>query len=385
MENNDSLDGLSKVLSGMPTLNYIEWNGIKFTIQDSKKFKKCFASDRSYNSIFNKETGEFARWGKTISDDPQMCLAGPEILDCEISIGGCPSKCPFCYKNNTNESPTNMTFETFKKILDKFPKTLTQVALGICGVQTNPWFFEIMEYCRNQGVIPNYTLTGIDLTDELAKRTAELCGAVAVSVHSWEKDLGYNTVKRLTDLGMKQINIHAMTSMETLPFIYEVLEDIKTDKRLEKLNAIVFLGLKPKGRAKTGFNILNNINFKKLVEHCLKNNIPFGFDSCSAPKFEKTIDEMTDISNEQRTMYKASSESCESGLFSSYINVNAFMFPCSFSENENDWKEGIDVLSIEDFTKDVWHCDKMEKWRKQLLNNCINGCRRCIQFPEINP
>ena len=32
-----------------------------------------------YNFIFNKETGFFARWGKTPKDDPQFCPFGPEL------------------------------------------------------------------------------------------------------------------------------------------------------------------------------------------------------------------------------------------------------------------------------------------------------------------
>jgi len=75
----------------------------------------------NYNYAYNKNTGFFARWGKTPQDDPQMSPFGPEILDLEISSGGdCMGKCPFCYKcNGEAGDPThNMTFEEFKIIFD---------------------------------------------------------------------------------------------------------------------------------------------------------------------------------------------------------------------------------------------------------------------------
>ena len=98
-------------------------------IVESEKAKVC--QSESYNFIFNKDTGYFARWGKTKDEDPDMSPIGPEILDLEISSGGdCSGKCPFCYKcNGVNGDPTyNMTFDEFKTIFDKMPKTLTQIA-----------------------------------------------------------------------------------------------------------------------------------------------------------------------------------------------------------------------------------------------------------------
>jgi len=135
-------------------------NGKQYRIMDAKTVKICLGDD--YNFVFDKVNGDFKRWGKTFDDDPEFSPISPEILDLEISVNGCPNKCKFCYKNNTNEPATNMSFDTFKKIIDSMPKCLTQIAFGITGVQTNPDFIKMMEYCREIGVIPNFTLSGID-------------------------------------------------------------------------------------------------------------------------------------------------------------------------------------------------------------------------------
>lgn len=288
-----------------------------------------------------------------------------------------------CYKGNTNVAPINMSFEDFKIIIDKFPKTLTQVAFGITDLQTNPDFFKMMEYCREIGVVPNFTMTGIDLTDELAERIVSLVGAVAVSAYSHAKDIGYDTIQKMTSLGLKQTNMHLMISKQTLPFVYEVIEDIQTDKRLKDLNAVVFLGLKPKGRSVGKFHPLDEAEFGKLCELCMEKRIPFGFDSCSAPRFERYVRDNFKI-KEQRDHFLAVSESCESGLFSSYVNVYGDYFSCSFCEGEGEWKEGISVLNCKDFLTDVWYHPKVQKWRKNLISSSCDGCRKCLIFPEIN-
>ena len=356
----------------------------------SGKYKR-FVSP-TYNYIFNMENGFLLRWGASKDDDPQIA-PGPEIMDLEISVNGCqgvgvtkdggkgPSPCAFCYKSNTSGPPTNMSFETFKAIFDKMPKMLTQIAFGITGVQTNPDFLKMMQYSRANNVIPNFTLTGIDLTDALLDEFSKVVGAVAVSCYSSNKNLCYDTIKKFTDSGVTQTNMHVMVSKETLDFTKEVIEDIGgtqkevgansgADSRLQKLNAVVFLGLKPKGRAKGVFNVIDESDFANLVKVCMEKKLKFGFDSCSAPKFERAIKGM-----EREKELTQMSEPCESSLFSTYINVAGECWNCSFSEDE-EGVEPVNVLEAEDFIRDVWHSSQVEKFRKRLLGNE----RRCPIF-----
>lgn len=289
-----------------------------------------------------------------------------------------------CYKGNSNTPAENMTFDTFKNILDKMPKTLTQIAFGITGVQTNPDFFRMMEYSREKGVVPNFTLSGIDITDEIADKIAATCGAVAVSVYQSDKNVGYNTIKMLTDRGMTQVNIHAMVSEETLDFVKEIVMDKIRDPRLAKMNCIVFLGVKPKGRAKGSFHPLSFEKFANLAVGCMAMGVRIGFDSCSAPKFANVVKKMK-ISEDEKQALLNVVESCESTLFSSYINQKGDFYPCSFCEGENEWTEGVSVLGHDNFS-DVWRHSRVEEWRKKLLCSVrgCDGCRQCIAFPEIN-
>ena len=346
----------------------MQFNNPKFF--DNKKYKICKSSD--YNFIFNKKTGFFARWGKTKEDDP-IYAPSPEMLDLEISAGNigtkeqmCKGKCQFCYKkNNSGTEPIyNMTFDEFKIIFDKIPiEILGQIAFGIMNISTNPDFFEMMKYTKEHGVIPNYTCHGLDMTPEYADKTAELCGAVAVSLINKEKT--YDTIKMLTDRNMTQINCHYMLSMETYERAFEIVDDISTDLRLKKFNAIVFLQYKAKGRNPDSFHsVLDIAKYKKLTNYCEKKGIRYGFDSCSGPIF---IESLIDTPNKEFTELFV--EPCESFLFSFYINCKGVGYPCSFVEGV---EEGIDVINCNNFLKDIWYSPQSFQWRKKLLCNNRN-------------
>jgi hypothetical protein len=353
-----------------------------FDYINSGTIKRCITP--TYNYVFNSRNGLFMRWGKTIKDDPLYSPIGPEIADIEISVNGCPNGCPFCYKGNTNAPATNMSFETFKIVIDKMP-SVTQVAFGICGVQTNPDFIKMLKYCREIGVVPNFTLSGIDLSDDMANEIVKHVGAVAVSAYESDKNVCYNTVKKFIDLGIKQTNIHLCYYKENMDFVYEVINDSLTDERLKNLNAIVLLKMKPKGRAKNRFTILDHEEFTKLVDYCLSNNIKIGFDSCTASSFEKAVNESTTIDDKRKKQLIMMSDSCESLLSSIYVNYKGDVYACSFCEDEEGWEEGISVIDCKDFLGDVWYHEKVKKWRSELLSTCYSsGCRRCLMF-DINP
>ena len=324
---------------------------------------KMFQS-AEYNYVFNKRTGMFARWGATKDDDPDWSPFGPEIADIEISKNGCPGygagMCAYCYKSNTKDAPTNMTLATFKHVLDILGPQLTQVAFGITGVKTNPDFFAMMEYCRERGVIPNFTLSGADLDAADVPVIAALCGAVAVSYHG-DENLCFNTVQRLHDAGMTQVNIHAVTT------------DVKVIEKLvlavasqlmpfKALNALVLLSLKPKGRAVKMHNITSD-DLRKVIELANRFRVPLGFDSCSAHEAMKVYPKQ----------FHTLIEPCESGLFSAYIDAEGQFHPCSFAEG---LFPAIDVTKSNDFMKDVWYAPVVTTWRTKLLA----GDRRCPLF-----
>jgi len=298
----------------------------------------------------------------------------PEILDIEVTTQCCgiPNKdgvkapCQFCYKSNT-PTGVNMTFENFQKVIDSFP-FLCQIAIGADSeANSNPDLWKMMEYTRSKGIVPNITVANI--TDDTADNLAKYCGAVAVSRYP-NKDICYNSIEKLTNRGMKQINIHILVSEETYDMCLETLNDAKTDTRLKGLNAIVLLSLKKKGRGK-GYHSLSIDKFKALVDYALQNKVNIGFDSCSCHKFLESVKDSPD-----KARFEMVSESCESSVFSSYCDVNSNYYPCSFCEGEAEWAEGLSIAQSDNFIKDIWFNKKTNEFRKKLFNNN----RKCPMF-----
>lgn len=376
-------------------------------IMEDNNIKLVRSEDYNYN--FNKQTGLFMRWGRTPKDDPIQAPM-PEILDLEISQGKCMGKCPECYKCNGDVEETyNMSFDTFRKVFHLVADThivfddkslpivsmlgniksttkagmleelkligvrdiqnkglLTQIAFGLCDIGTNPDFFHMMEYCREFGVIPNYTCHGLDMTDEYADKTAKLAGAVAVSVHRREQ--AYNTIKKLTDRGMTQVNIHAIVHDKSYNQIMSLIDDIKADERLAKLNALVLLRYKPKGNGVGKFEQLSLEQYRNIINYAKDKGVSIGFDSCSAPIYLAAIKGDKELEHTEVMV-----EPCESSLFSSYINCKGEFFACSFCEGEKHtvWETGINVLEYTDF-RSVWNHEKTTRFRNTLLGNCRN-------------
>jgi len=328
-------------------------------IIENKKVKALKSED--YNYIFFKNNGLFLRWGKTKKEDPDYSKYGPELADIEISTicSGLGKPCPWCYKSNTSKGK-NMLLPQFKKVFEKLPKTITQIAFGIGDIDSNPDMFKIFKFCRDKGVIPNVTINGFGLTNKIAKKLFNFCGAVAVS--HYDDKICFDAIKKLTDLGMKQINIHKLLAKETLNSCFDLIEKIKKDERLKKLNAVVFLSLKPKGK-RNNFTQLSQGEFNKLTYKLLENKINYGFDSCSANKFLNSVK-----GHKNYEVFKTYIEPCESSRFSIYINVDSEVFPCSFCEDI------IKPTSLEDF----WNKKEIVSFRKKLLKyNDNNGCVKC--------
>lgn len=336
---------------------------------------KYFESPKA-NYRFNTRTGSMLSWGESYNEDPSPFPA-PNILDLEVTTS-CNHHCPFCYKSN-NPNGKNMTFETFKKIFDILPKSITQIAFGAdYDLTSNSDIFRMMEYAKENNVIPNVTVGYLD--EEKMDRISHLCGAVAVSRYE-SKDACYDTIKGLIDRGMTQVNMHYMISEETYDRALETLEDIKSDERLERLNAIVFLSLKKKGRG-VGFHTLSQEKFNNLVKIAKENNISLGFDSCSSLKAYRAFSDTPEV--------RKYIIPCEAGIESSYINVDGEYYPCSFCEGEIsdnlDWRTGIpvtDCVDSDDFLTKVWFNQKTGLFKSVITHSCNYNdehCRSCPMF-----
>jgi hypothetical protein len=340
-------------------------------------------SSHHYQKYFDTRTGLMARWGRVESADPWYAPA-PEILDLEISTNGCPNKCPWCYKGNTDAPAENMSLETFQRILGKMSTNLDSIAFGITGVKTNPDLKAMLRATRAAGVIPNLTMSGKDLEwspadlELMSELTANV-GAIAVSVYPGELDptemllRWLCTERAMPGRTLAQVNIHLMLSEETYEHCHHVLSWLQA--RSLTPNAVVFLSVKQKGRGH-GYTPVTQEAFNTLINRAYVLGVPFGFDSCSAKKFETYL-RGASWSDEEKQRVAQMVEPWESGLFSAYVNVRGEFSPCSFCEGTawlgEDTPGGMSVLDCDDFVKHIWQSASIRAWRTRLLT----GNRAC--------
>lgn len=350
-------------------------NGKAWYVYESPDFKITFDAEHTYHCLFSKATGYNLRFGKTLEDDPKWCALGPEILDLEVSVNGCvpvpgSTNCRYCYKNNTNAKPTNMSFDMFKQIISTFPKNLSQIAFGITGLKTNPDLGKMFEHCREIGIIPNVTTVGADMDDDTKDMLCKYAGAVAVSCYTGAKELCYKTIKELHDYAKDKysrelpVNMHIVISKDNMPHLKDVLSDIAA-KKVDGLASVVLLRIKPKGRAAHMDCTLSFDDYKEVVEYCFSNNISFGFDSCSAVKV------MDVLSKLGKPELCSMCEKCESGLFSSYINVHGEYWNCSFAEGTSFIKP-VNVLNFKS-TIGWWNSNAVATAREKTCS-CSSSC-----------
>ena len=349
--------------------------GKKWFVWHGPTFKMTVCEDHHYNCFFNKLTGYNCRFAEEPDLDPICCELGPEIADIEIVTGSCPKvnseNCRWCYKNNTSAPGKVMTFEDFQEVISRFPINLSQVALGITGVKSNPYLKDILIYLRTLGIIPNLTLTGADLDNEMADILCQYCGACAVSCYDKAKDLCYNTIKCLYDNAKEKfnrdmhLNMHIVIADFSMNHIMDVLNDIK-DGKVPGLRSVVMLHAKPVGRAKNLDCNLSKENLTKVIKFCLDNNISFGFDSCNGHNVQ---DILTEIGKSELC---GSIEPCESGRMSIYVNVEGKITPCSFVEHVYE-NSAIDLLNSDVKIKDVWMTNKM----LNVFRNCTKCSKSC--------
>lgn len=344
-----------------------------------------------FREFFDKETGLWIT-GDCEDGNIPFRRSFPSLLDIGI-MGHCPNgKAGICakagiqcYQNAPNSTRDNMKLEDFKTIIDQCKGKTFQVALGGAGdPNLHENFKEIVEYCKDNGIVPNYTTSGFNLTNEQVEISKQ-CGAVAVSQYS-RLEIGQMpsyqvledgsriptemmqvfsetnpqtniAIQKFLDAGITT-NIHYVLGKNT---IKEAIIRLKNNLFPDGINAIVFLLHKPVGLGQES-NMLHydDPEVKEFFELIDNEKFPFkiGFDACSVPgiiNFTKNID-------------SRSTETCEGSRTSAYIDAQMNMMPCSFGNQDKSY-----YVSLYDHTiKEAWESEVFNNFRNHLFKACPN-------------
>jgi radical SAM protein with 4Fe4S-binding SPASM domain len=342
--------------------------------------KRCFDKKYNFLEVFNSKTGFYARSGVLNPNgddtgiDPFM-RNFPSLLDVGI-MGNCKnaSLCSVgCYQGK--KVRPNMTLDDFKSIVDQAVKGKTfEMALGGFGSPNeHPDFIEILKYTRENGIVPNYTTSGIELTESQIWATKEFCGAVAVSFY--RQPYTINAIERFIAAGVKT-NIHYVLGNDSID---EAIFRLENNYFPKGVNAVAFLMYKPVGCIKKS-NVLK-IDDPRVA--CFYKTIDKGgfsfkvvLDACHLPA----------VSNFSKKINPICMTPCDGGSFSAYITPDMVMLPCSFDSLTR--KYGVSLR--ENTMVEVWNSPQFETFRNYHRNSCSgcpvqNDCRGgCPLAKEIN-
>lgn len=322
--------------------------------------------DKKYKffSAFDPKTGFYVRSGviennKDTGIDPFMA-SYPELIDVGImghcvhgKLGLCLKAGVQCYQSGRTKSQPNMSFDNFRKIIDESKGKTFQVALGGRGDPDQHEDFEkILVYSRLNGVVPNYTSSGLGFKERIVALSKEYCGAVAISWYRSEYTL--KSIEMLIKAGVKT-NIHYVLGQNTID---EAIERLENNGFPEGVNAIIFLLHKPVGLGKEE-NVLkvNDPRVRRFFEVIDTKTFPFriGFDACSVPgliHFTRNID-------------RNSFDTCEAARWSMYISPDMKALPCSFDQ---DMKWAYDISH--DTIENAWNSSLFEEFREHFRTSC---------------
>lgn len=334
---------------------------------------KSIDKKNRFIEMFNPKTGFYARSGvidksgKDTGIDPFM-RSFPHLLDIGImghcihgSSGLCLKSGVQCYQNGLKTKVPNMTLDNFKRIVDECKGKTFQLALGGRGdVDQHENFAEILAYCCENDIVPNFTSSGLGFTDEIVQLCKKYCGAVAISWYRQEHT--YRAIQMLLDAGVKT-NIHYVLGDNSID---EAIERLKTNDFPAGINAVIFLLHKPVGLGSES-NVLHYGDprveeFFRVVD-TQRFNFKVGFDSCSIPA----------VLNYTNNIDHDSIDTCEGGRWSMYITSDMLALPCSFDNQDLRWAYDISNDTIQN----AWDSPQFEDFRNHFRTACSGCDQRC--------
>lgn len=325
--------------------------------------------DMGYIYSFNYKTGYYKR---TDYLDKNLLSLGcdvfaanfPHLIDVGImghcthgKSGLCLKSGVQCYQDGMHISKPNMSVDSFRRIAEQCRDLTFQFALGGRGdPNEHENFGEILKICRENNIVPNYTTSGFNLTDEQIELTKKYCGAVAVSWY--RNDYTLSSIKRFIDAGVKT-NIHYVLNKDT---INEAITMLENNMFPTGTNAVVFLTHKPVGLGQKEKCLKYDMSeVVKMFGLIKKGGYPFkvGIDGCF----------VVGLINSGLNFNMEYLDTCEATRFTCYIDADLIMHPCSFDVS-NEY-----VIDIKDKTiEEAWNSDVFNNIRKKLQRGCP-GCK----------
>jgi len=301
----------------------------------------------------------------------------------------CSVGCPHCYMNAGEKDNGELDTASFKKALDILAEmNVFHIALGGGEALERTDLFEIAQYAREKGLVPNLTTSGSKVTDETAKKM-KIFGQVNISLDGVGEAYGVfrdinmfsiadNAIDCLIKAGVPT-GINCVVGKDNFDSLTSLFEYAAK----KHLNEIEFLRLKPSGRGREKYMQQRTTHQQNIPLAPLLAKLSEKFKITA--KIDCSFVPMLCYHNPPMEMLDATATyGCEAGNLLLGIRSNGDVSGCSFLKNS-----GLSVFDLPAGLNREGSFDKINDWLKNApqpckscdyLNICKGGCHAAAEY-----
>jgi hypothetical protein len=303
--------------------------------EESHKF--IGRKDGGWWTLFDNRSGTKTRF--SFEDNPgELKLTTPDLVDLKIT-NYCEKGCLYCYQSSSREGK-HADFDYLKDIIKDLAKNkVFEVALGGGEPTSHPKFIEIIEYCHENGIVPNFSTRQLYWLDNeiTRKRVIDKIGAFAYSIdHPGDVKELYGRVIAygIDDHRRPRCNIQVALGTIYDSWLDDIFKSMEAARNLGNYHmGITLLDYKAVGRGARN----KPEPYGDWIKLALSYQVSVGIDTPLAKKSEEELKK----SGVSKLLYNT-----EEGKTSCYIDaVDRKIGPCSYEPDKledfrlSDWAE----------------------------------------------
>ena len=348
------------------------------------RFRKYYDAVQSNGAFF--KAGWRRRWRILINifrylvtslNKPEIIKNKPVVAQIEPT-SECNLNCEMCIRDKVGVPIGTMSFENFKRILDKLDSLFKLHLSGQGEPFINPEIFEMIDYANNRGVSVFFTSNGTLLTPSVIEKICNVeIGEIGISIDSVKKE-EYEKIRRGANFEKVVNNVRNLVkelkrnNKKTIVSIAAVL----LKRNIDEIDDFVELACRV-GVSKVGFQTIQEKNdYLDKYDKRVKEQAVFSFDKSLNQKIlgaKKRAKKkgVTLIFDEEK------SEGCIWPWRSIYITWDGYVTPCC---KILDYRKPYFGNILKDDFWSVWNGPLYQGFRRLLRERrapmgCV-GCNR---------
>ena len=296
----------------------------------------------------------------------------------------CPMGCKTCYNGSGKEVPGELSTEELKRVLDELTKMeVFTVAFGGGEPLAHPDIFELARYTRKIGMTPTMTTNGYYINYRTAWK-ARVFSHVHVSIdgvgdiYSAVRGVdGFPHARRAIKL-LRQCGVSVGVNVVVCRANYDHLEELVQFVVSQDVDDIIFLRLKPGGRARKYYfdqrlTLVQRIGLFRLLEGFSNDYGIHSHVDCAMMPFIYYHEPEEDI------LQRYCGEGCVAGQEIIEINSRGYVRGCSFAlspackvgDLQGQWNISEELRKYRDWES----CAREPCASCRYLTLCRGGCR----------